>query len=591
MARMTAVQAAVCVMEKEGVQSAFGIPGAAINPLYAALRPRNQIKHFLARHVEGASHMAEGYTRAKPGNIGVCIGTSGPAGTDMITGLYSAWADSIPILCITGQAPRSRLYKEDFQAVDIEAIAKPVSKWAVTVREPALVPRAFQQAFHVMRSGRPGPVLIDLPFDVQMGEIEFDVETYEPLPVYKPSATRAQIEKALAMLDEAERPLIVAGGGIINADASALLIEFAEITGVPVVPTLMGWGSIPDDHRLMVGMAGLQTSHRYGNATLLASDFVLGIGNRWANRHTGNVEVYTSGRRFVHVDVEPTQIGRVFMPDYGIVSDARAALELFVAAARERAAGGRLRNRSAWVDECRERKRTLLRRTHFDETPIKPQRVYEEMNKAFGRETTYVSTIGLSQIAAAQFLHVYKPRGWINCGQAGPLGWTIPAALGVRAADPESPIVAISGDYDFQFMIEELAVGAQFRLPYIQIVVNNSYLGLIRQSQRGFDMDYCVQLSFENQNSPELGAYGVDHVKVVEGLGCKAIRVTEPEQLLTAFEEAKRLMAQFQVPVVVEVILERVTNVAMGIDIDKITEFEDLALSAEDAPTAIALLD
>src|SRR3954468_23002790 len=210
MTRMTAAQAAVLVMEKEGVTSAFGVPGAAINPLYSALRQRNSIRHVLARHVEGASHMAEGYTRAKAGNIGVCIGTSGPAGTDMITGLYSAWADSIPILCITGQAPRARLHKEDFQAVDIESIAKPVTKWAVTVREPALVPRTFQQAFHVMRSGRPGPVLIDLPFDVSMGEVEFDEETYASLPVYKPRATRAQAEKALAMLNEAERPLITA---------------------------------------------------------------------------------------------------------------------------------------------------------------------------------------------------------------------------------------------------------------------------------------------------------------------------------------------------------------------------------------------
>ena len=242
----------------------------------------------------------------------------------MITGLYSASADSIPILCITGQAPRARMHKEDFQAVDIEAIAKPVTKWAVTVLEPALVPRVFQQAFHVMRSGRPGPVLIDLPFDVQMAEIEFDAETYEPLPVYKPRATRAQIEKALSMLNEAERPLIVSGGGVINADASDLLVEFAETTGVPVIPTLMGWGTIPDDHGLMAGMVGLQTSHRYGNATLLASDFVLGIGNRWANRHTGSVDVYTKGRKFVHVDIEPTQIGRVFDPDYGIVSDAGA---------------------------------------------------------------------------------------------------------------------------------------------------------------------------------------------------------------------------------------------------------------------------
>ena len=208
------------------------------------------------------------------------------------------------------------------------------------MREPALVPRAFQQAFHLMRSGRPGPVLIDLPFDVQMAEIEFDIDTYEPLPVYKPAATRKQIEKALDMLMAAEKPLIVAGGGIINADASDLLVEFAELTGVPVIPTLMGWGTIPDDHPLMAGMVGLQTSHRYGNATMLASDFVLGIGNRWANRHTGSTEVYCKGRTFVHVDIEPTQIGRVFNPDLGIVSDAKAALELFVQVARERKAAG-----------------------------------------------------------------------------------------------------------------------------------------------------------------------------------------------------------------------------------------------------------
>src|SRR5688572_26007096 len=350
MARMRAVDAAVHVLIKEGVSVAFGVPGAAINPLYSALRKSGAIRHILARHVEGASHMAEGYTRAKAGNIGVCIGTSGPAGTDMITGLYSAIADSIPILCITGQAPRAKLYTEDFQAVDIASIAKPVAKWAVTVLEPAQVPRAFQQAFHLMRSGRPGPVLIDLPFDVQMAEIEFDIDTYEPLPVYKPAATRRQVEKALDMLLAADKPLIVAGGGIINADASDLLVEFAELVGVPVVPTLMGWGTIPDDHPLMAGMCGLQTSHRYGNATMLESDFVLGIGNRWANRHTGGVDTYTEGRTFVHVDIEPTQIGRVFAPDYGIASDAKAALEMFVEVAREQKAAGSLPDRSAWVE-------------------------------------------------------------------------------------------------------------------------------------------------------------------------------------------------------------------------------------------------
>lgn len=578
MAKMRAAMAAVLVMEKEGVSQAFGVPGAAINPLYAALRERQSIAHILARHVEGASHMAEGYTRAAAGNIGVCIGTSGPAGTDMITGLYSAIADSIPILCITGQAPRARLYKEDFQAVDIESISKPVTKWSVTVREPALVPRAFQQAFHLMRSGRPGPVLIDLPFDVQMGEIEFDIETYESLPVYKPFASRKQIEKALDMLAAADKPLIVAGGGVINANASALLVEFAELVGVPVIPTLMGWGSIPDDHPLMAGMVGLQTSHRYGNATMLAADFVLGIGNRWANRHTGSTEVYTKGRTFVHVDIEPTQIGRVFMPDFGIVSDAHAALELFVQVARERKAAQGLRDYTDWVSRCAERKKLMHRKTHYTETPIKPLRVYEEMNKVFPRDTIYVTTIGLSQIAGAQFLHVYGPRQWINCGQAGPLGWTIPAALGVVAADPTRTVVGLAGDYDFQFMIEELAVGAQFRLPYVQVLVNNSYLGLIRQSQRGFEMDYCVQLAFENQNvsDPALQSYGVDHQAVVQGLGCKSLRVTDPEKIEAALQEAQRMARHYRVPVVVEVILEKVTNIAMGTEIDKINEFEDI---------------
>jgi len=590
---MRAIDAAVAVLRKEGIDTAFGIPGAAINPLYSALRADGGIRHILARHVEGASHMAEGYTRAKPGNIGVCIGTSGPAGTDMITGLYSASADSIPILCITGQAPRARLHKEDFQAVDIESIAKPVTKWAVTVLEPALVPRVFQQAFHVMRSGRPGPVLIDLPFDVQMAEIEFDVDTYEPLPVYKPAATRKQIEKAIDMLCAAERPLIVAGGGIYNAAAEALLVEFAETVDVPVIPTLMGWGSIPDDHPLMAGMCGLQTSHRYGNATLLESDFVLGIGNRWANRHTGSVETYTKGRTFVHVDIEPTQIGRVFAPDYGIVSDARAALELFVDVAKARKAEGRLPDRRAWAADCLERKRTMLRKTNFDSVPMKPQRVYQCMNNAFGKDTCYVSTIGLSQIAAAQFLHVYQPRHWINCGQAGPLGWTIPAALGVVAADPARKVVALSGDYDFQFMIEELAVGAQFKLPYLHILVNNAYLGLIRQAQRGFDMDYCVQLGFENINADQSGmeGYGVDHVAVVEGLGCKALRVFKQEDLRPAIEQAQAWMAEHRVPVVIEVILERVTNIAMGTEVDAINEFEALAAGREDAPTAVGLLD
>ena len=587
MTRMRAVDAVVLILEKEGATQTFGLPGAAINPLYSAMRTHGGIHHTLARHVEGASHMADGYTRAAAGNIGVCLGTSGPAGTDMITGLYAAAADSQPILCITGQAPVAVLDKEDFQAVDIASIAKPVTKMAKTVLEAGQVPGVFQSAFQLMRSARPGPVLIDLPIDVQQTEIDFDIETYEPLTPSKPAATSAQAEKILDLIAEAKHPLIIAGGGILNADASDQLVEFAELTSIPVSPTLMGWGTIPDNHPLQAGMVGIQTHVRYGNASFLESDLVIGIGNRWANRHTGDLEVYRKGRKFVHIDIEPTQIGRVFSPDYGVASDAGAALEALLCAVRTGASAA-LPDFTGWAEECTKRKSTEHRKTNYTEMPIKPQRVYQEMNASFGEDVTYVSTIGLSQIAGAQMLHVYRPRHWINAGQAGPLGWTGPAALGVAKAKPNETVVALSGDYDFQFMVEELAVGAQHKIPYIHVVVNNSYLGLIRQSQRGFDMDYQVSLAFDNINSSGTAAgYGVDHIAVAQGLGCKALRVEDPELIGEGLRVAKELMDEHQVPVVVEVILERVTNISMGAALDNINEFDVLAQTPADAPTAL----
>lgn len=589
MAKMRAVDAIVLILEKEGATEAFGLPGAAINPLYSAMKAHGGIRHTLHRHVEGASHAADGYSRAT-GKIGLCLGTSGPAGTDMITGLYAAIADSIPMLCITGQAPTNVLHKEDFQAVDIESIAKPVTKYASTILEPGLVPGTFAKAFQVMRSSRPGPVLLDLPINVQLAEIDFDIDAYEPLPVEKPKATRGQAEKIVDLLTSGTTPIIIAGGGVINANASGKLVELAEELNIPVSPTLMGWGAIPDDHRLQSGMVGIQTHTKYGNATFLESDVVLGLGNRWANRHTGALDTYRAGRKFIHVDIESTQIGRVFSPDLGITSDAGAAIDAILEVVRERKAAGSLPDYSQWADAATARKGTGHRKTNFENIPIKPQRVYQEMNAAFGQDTTYVSTIGLSQIAGAQMLHVYGPRKWINAGQAGPLGWTGPAALGVVRGKPGERVVALSGDYDFQFMIEELAVGAQFKLPYVHVVVNNSYLGLIRQSQRPFEMDYHVSLGFDNINSPETNGYGVDHVKVAEGLGCKAVRVQDPAKLAEGFAQAKDLADEHQVPVVVEVILEKVTNIAMGAQLDAVNEFEDLALEPGDAPTALVPL-
>jgi tartronate-semialdehyde synthase len=584
MPKMSAVEAAVQVLKSEGVEVAFGVPGAAILPLYRALKGSG-IEHYLVRHEEGGTHAAEGYSRAKAGNIGICIGTSGPAGTNMVTGLYSAIADSIPILCITGQAPRAKLHKEDFQAIDVAAITAPVAKWSITVMEGAQVPWVLRKAFQTMRSERPGPVHIDLPLDVQKELIEYDPEADAPLAVHKPRPHRRAVEKAIDLMLAAERPLIMAGGGVIAAEASDLLVELAELTNAPVIPTLMGWGSIPDSHPLNAGMAGLQTQHRYGNANLLDSDFVLGIGNRWANRQTGSLEVFTRGRKFVHVDIEPTQIGRVFCPDIGIVSDARYALEAFVEVARERAAAGKVRRRNAWTAKVGERRRTMLRRMDFDNVPIKPQRVFQEINEVFDENTQYVTAIGLYQIASGQFQRIEKPRNYLICGQAGPLGWEVPACIGAKLANPDKEVVGVVGDYSFQFLIEELAVAAQYRIPFVMVLLNNAYLGLIRQAERGYDMDYEVQLNFRNVNCPEIGEYGVDHVKAVEAFGGLAVRVFEPGEIAEKLRWARKEAAARRLPVVVEIITERVTNIAMGPEVDQITEFEDII----DLPTDVPL--
>ncbi len=326
------MEAAVAVMESEGVDTVFGIPGAAILPLYAAMR-KSSIKHITVRHEEGGTHAADGWSRVT-GKVGVCIGTSGPAGTNMITGLYTALADSIPMICITGQAPKAKLHQEAFQAVDIVEIAKPVTKWAVQLKEPGQAPWVFREAFRIAQSGRPGPVLIDLPIDVQRGLCNYDpmIDSALPIDVAEPSPER--VRAAVEMLAGASRPLILAGGGVIIADATTELRELAESLNIPVQVTLMGKGAFPENHELFAGMAGIQTQTRWGNQSFLESDLVLAIGARFGDRHTGDLSVYTAGRKFIHVDIEPTQLGKVFEPDLGIVGHARPTLAALSSQAR-----------------------------------------------------------------------------------------------------------------------------------------------------------------------------------------------------------------------------------------------------------------
>lgn len=577
MARMNAMDAVVKVLEDEGVRYAFGIPGAAILPLYDALRKSELITHFVVRHEEGGTHAADGWARAT-GEPGICIGTSGPAGTNMITGLYTAQADSIPIICITGQAQTHVLHKEAFQAVDIVEIARPVTKWAVQVKETAQLPWVFRRAFQVAREGRPGPVLIDLPLDVQKGpEIEYDAACDGRLPVATPTPNAHAIAVAVDMLRSAERPLILAGGGVIIAEAADELQALAEHLQVPVSPTLMGKGAIPDDHPLYVGIVGIQTTHRHANQIFLESDVVLAVGARFGDRHTGALDTYRGDRRFVHVDVDPLQIGRVFPADLGIVSDARAALAAMVERARE---VGPPREPDEWVERVAELRASLTRRTDFDDVPIKPPRVYRELNEFFGPDTIFVTAIGLYQIWSGQFQTTYRPRHYLCCGQAGPLGWEVPACIGVKLARPEQTVVGVVGDYSFQFLMEEVAVAVQYRVPFVLVMVNNAYLGLIRQSELPYEMNFEVSIDYPGPG----GHTGIDHVAVMEAMGAAGRRVTRPEEIAAALAWAVETSEARRVPALVEIMVEREANAAMGPALDKIREWEPLP--GEAAPPA-----
>jgi tartronate-semialdehyde synthase len=408
-------------------------------------------------------------------------------------------------------------------------------------------------------------VLIDLPLDVQRGTCRYDRDLDAPLPVEVPRPLPKPVRRAVDLLEGARRPIILAGGGVIIGEAAEELRALAEYLQVPVQVTLMGKGAFPEDHPLFAGMAGIQTQTRWGNAAFLESDLVLAVGARFGDRHTGDLDVYRRGRSFIHVDIEPTQLGRVFEPDLGIVGHARPALAALLDEARAR---GGPRAPGTWARKVAGLRRTLNRRDDFDDVPIKPPRVFREINDFFGRDTTFVTAIGLYQIWSGQFQATYLPRRYLVCGQAGPLGWEVPAAMGVKCAHPERQVVAVVGDYSFQFLMEEVAVAAQHRIPFVIIMINNEYLGLIRQAELPYGMNYAVDLHY--------GEGGIDHVKAMEAFGCPARRVELPGDLRDALAWASAASARERLPVLVEVMVEREANAAMGPALDAIKEYEPL---------------
>jgi tartronate-semialdehyde synthase len=555
---MQAAEVLVKILENEGITDAFGIPGAGINPVYKYLKDA-KIKHYTMRHEEAAVHAADAYFRAS-GRLAAAICTSGPGATNFVTGLYTAWIDSIPLIALTGQNVSSQLGKDAFQCVDIVNIAKPVAKAAWCVTNAAELPKIVRQAFKTAREGRPGPVVIDLPLDVQQADISWDPAADKAPGFSRPGPDAAKISAALDLLLGAKNPLIIMGGGVVLSEAAAECIQLAEYLQIPVITTYMAKGGISVHHPLNAGHAGIQVGMPIGNHYFLGSDVVLGIGCRFTDRHTGKIDVYKGNRKFIHIDIEPAQIGKIFTPEIGIVSDAKAAIQALLAEAKKR---GPARQASDRVKALPEKREELKRRTNFEGTPIKPQRVYQEINAFYDDETFFTTGCGLNQIWSGQFQEINKPRRYLPSGGAGTLGFDIPAAIGASVSAGKKRAVAVMGDFGFTFLVEELAVARKYGIPITVIILNNATLSLIRQNQKyAYGYEYAVEMK-ENKDF-------IDYLKVAEGFGCRAERVTRPGDIQAALKRAN----EYSGPSVVEILVEDNTDCSMGAALDAVKEFE-----------------
>jgi tartronate-semialdehyde synthase len=556
---MQVAEVVVKILESEGITDAFGIPGAGINPVYKYLGKTGKIKHYTMRHEEAAVHAADGYFRAS-GRMALAICTSGPGATNFVTGIYTANVDSIPLIAITGQSATALLGKDPFQCVDIAKICEPVAKRTWCITNPQEAPKILREAFRTAREGKPGPVIIDLPLDVQMAEIDYDesADFTFPIPEIKPDLN--QIKKAIDLLSQAKAPVMIMGGGVVLSGGVDECIKLAEYLQLPVITTYMAKGAIPTNHPLSVGCMGIQVGAPFGNKVFLDSDVVLGIGCRFTDRHTGDIKVYSQGRRFIHIDIEPSQIGKLVKTEVGIVSDAKFAIIALLEEAQKRLLKKTPDERVKALPQLRE---TLKRKTYYENVPVKPQRVYYELNKFFDDDTMYTTGCGLNQIWSGQFQEINRPKMYLPSGGSGTLGFDIPAAFGAKIAKPENKAVAVMGDFGFTFLVEELAVAAKYETPIIVVILNNSYLSLIRQNQKyAYNYEYAVKMA-ENKGI-------VDYVKVAQGFGCGAERVIKPEDIAGAFQRA----VESKRPYVVEILVEDVTDCSMGNSVASVKEFE-----------------
>jgi acetolactate synthase I/II/III large subunit len=555
--RATGAQALVYALERVGADVVFGIPGGAVLPAYDPLLDSKIIRHILVRHEQGAGHAATGYAQAT-GRVGVCMATSGPGATNLVTPIADAYMDSVPLVAITGQVASMMIGTDAFQEADISGITIPITKHNFLVTKPEDIARTIGEAFHVASTGRPGPVLVDVAKDAMQASTDFSWPVPFDLPGYHP-VTRPharQVREAARLISESRRPVLYVGGGVIKARAAGQLRELAELTGIPVVTTLMGRGAFPDRHPLHMGMPGMHGTVAAVGA-LQKSDLIIALGTRFDDRVTGKLDTFAPGALIVHADIDPAEISKNRRADVPIVGDCREVISDLVAAVRAEHEQGHQPDLEAWKAQLGSWRSTYpLGYDEPDDGTLAPQYVIERIGKIAGPEAVYVAGVGQHQMWAAQFIDYEHPGTWINSGGLGTMGFAVPAAMGAKVGRPDATVWAIDGDGCFQMTNQELATCALEGIPVKVAIINNGSLGMVRQWQTLFYNERYsnTDLHVSPDSRKVTGTRIPDFVKLAEAYGCEGIRCEEPGEVDKVIERA---MAIDDRPVVIDFIVHK----------------------------------
>lgn len=550
--QVTGAQSLVLALEALEVDTVFGIPGGAILPAYDPLMDSSSVRHVLVRHEQGAGHAAQGYASAT-GKVGVCMATSGPGATNLVTPLLDAHMDSVPMVAITGQVGSASIGTDAFQEADIRGISMPITKHNYLVTDPAKIPQALAEAFHIASTGRPGPVLVDITKDALQASTTFSWPPTFELPGYHP-VTRPhhkQIREAARLMRTSRRPIFYVGGGVIRAEAHEDLRRLVELTGIPVVTTLMARGAFPDSHPLHLGMPGMHGSVAAVTG-LQKADLLITLGARFDDRVTGQLSTFAPGAAVIHADIDPAEIGKNRVADVPIVGDAKEVIRDLIDTIKADQAAGNVADYAEWVATATGWKATYpVGYVHDDETTIAPQAVIERLGEIVGPDAIYCAGVGQHQMWSSQFIRYERPRQWLNSGGAGTMGYSVPAAMGAKAGDPDRVVWAIDGDGCFQMTNQELATCVVNDIPIKVAIINNSSLGMVRQWQTLF---YNERYSNTDLHTSHDQIRIPDFVKLAEAYGCVGLRCDDPAKIDETIQAA---MAINDRPVVVDFVVSR----------------------------------